>query len=392
MLAREPIGSSDSIKHGLAPQFNHMSEAEIAVMYEQQPHSSYESVFIQFDPEPGHSLVQDLTEGSGQKIDWTPDVKNTSQFYLNPNMPAPEAGKIHDTAVACKMDTEQKLDHLETFYEEAQHRALDHLKQAATNLGYDKPDDVVGEFSPSAGVGKGEAAGALVGGGSFATFSAAGQGVYLAREIAEGSKGLSRDDKISLIKETVRLAQDAARPKDDLAAKSASGHADTRAGGPDEIDKGLASLSLAKMERMLTEPVTEQPEYKALAQVDSELAYVLDNNHPYFARHYGDGNLGPKMQSLAAQGNDMAMGIVQEAQVIQVDISPKPANNPRFDSGDVVLSGADLAGYVDVRAMDVPSVDLKSVQTAVDLTTTPGLAARASEAAHNYSMNAMRMG
>jgi len=371
-------GSYDSLKDGLNGKFNASAEQ---IYYEPQAKSAYESVFI--DSEPGRTVFNDLDEG--QNIDRTPDVSNTAQFLLNPQKAAPGADQIHDRAVDCKMDTEDKMAKCEQDWDDHQQRAAQYLEQGARErggeLGIENPGMVKQQMLPQSGSTKTDA---LVGLGTMAMPKAAAADGGLDIIAAVKGSELTRDQKKALIKETCSKAQECTAPRDTLADRSSSGGSAPSA-APDQTALNLARLTEAKMEKLLTERVEDQPEYEALAKVDHDLTFVLDVNHPTFAREYGNSNVGEKIVSHAISGDAPMQGIVIEASTVQAS----------FDASHAQLCGACVGGYqgFNQSAQDLAGkMDLNSVATIVELNNNSAgspVYDKAQSALHNYAQNAM---
>lgn len=355
--------------------------ASADMQYEPQAKSSYESVFV--DPEPDRSVFDDLD--AGNNVDRSPPAVVAQDLMLDSNKPAPEAEKTHDKTVSAKEEVSEKMNMCVQDWDAHQCRAADYLKEAAECKGMNG-NDVAGEFLPKESKDKASAAIAIgsqlatSGGGSFITALGAGGNVaYGAEKIAEQRKDLTVDQKKALIEDTCKIAQSKA-PPDTRASASVS----SKAGGytPDAVDANLAKLSEAKMEKLLTQTVEQQPEFQALAQMDHDLDVVLDN-HKEFEENYGKNNVYDKTLSLAAADNKVAEKIIVEAQTIQV--STVAANDPSFDATHALLTGESVSGALKVPEIPKGSIDLKSVATMVSM---PAFAAKEAVAANELYMYA----
>lgn len=388
------FGNSSRNQPDLAELFAQMSKGPSYTspsandaMYEPQAKSSYESVFI--DPEPDVTLMDDLD--AGHNVDRSPPNLVVQNLMLDPNKPAPEAEKTHDKAVNAHDDVKEKMGLLEQDFSAHQSRATEYLKEAAEGMGMNG-DDVVGQMLPQQSNSKASAATAIAsqavtgaGAGSLAAAAGAlGNAAYGAEKVAEDRKDLTADQKKALIEEVCKIAQSKA-PPDTRASSSVSAK-----GGyaPDDVDKNLAKLSEAKMEKLLTQTVEQQPEHKALAKMDHDLNVVMDN-HKDFAYSYGKNNIYDKTVSLAQGDNKVAEKIILEAQIIQAPVFA--TNDSKFDAGHASLTGDSVAGGIKIPNIPPNSIDLKSVATVVDFRAFAAKEAVASAELNNYARNAMGM-
>lgn len=363
------------------PSYN-MSSSNDA-QYEPQAKSSYENVFV--DPEPDRSVFDDLD--AGNNVDRSPPKLVVQDLMLDPNKPAPEAEKTHDKAVMAHEDVKEKMETTKQDWSAHQGRAAEYLKEAAEGMGMNG-DDVVGQMLPQEANTKISAATAIAGNatgaGSLATaVGAVSNAAYGMDKIAEERKDLTPDQKKALIEETCKIAQSKAPPDTRASASTSS-----KSGGykPDDVDANLAKLSSAKMEKLLTQNVEQQPEFQALAQMDSDLDVVMDN-HRDFANNYGKNNVYDKTVSLAQGDNKVAEKIIIDSQIVTAFAS----NDPKFDATHALLTGDSVAGGIKIPEIPPNSIDLKSVATVVDFRAFAAKEAVASAELNAYARNAMGM-
>ena len=384
-------GFSDMMK-GLSPTFDEKalrtSNPDIMETQQAQAQSSYENVFI--DPEPDRTVMDDID--AGNNVDRTPPKVVTQDLMLDPNKPAPEAEKTHDKAVNAQEDVQEKMGKFEQDWDAHQSRAAEYLKEAAENLGMDS-GNVLGQMLPPESKTKMSAVGAIasgavtagVGAGSMAVLNMAGQVSYGAEEMAKDRKDLTREQKKALIEEVCKIAQSHA-PKDTRASASVS-----KSGGysAKDVDANLAKLSPAKMEKLLTQTVDQQPEYRALKQMNFELDQVMDN-HVDFANHYHEANLYDKMLVLADGGNEKANDIITSSQTVAAaSVTGYAANDgPDFDAGHAGLAADSLAGFVDIRSLAV-KLDSTNLCTNIDTTLFARRMPEAANEAYAYAQKAI---
>lgn len=297
---RNAGGTALPYEKGLMPTFQEAAVQDYsAIMVEPQAQSEYEPIFE--DPEPERTVLQDMFEG--ENVDFgTPDV-DPNALMIDPNLPAPEAANMVEKAVNCMDEVQDKMEMISETWDAHQEVATEYLKEAATNLGHD-PDHVASQFRPQdsaskAGAAAGVAAQAATGSGSLALQFAGnvGQGATIAESINEQRKDLTREQKKALIEEVCKIAQ----------SKAPEGAKPSTSGGkpsndPEDIARRLANLSAAKMEKLLTQDVTQQPEFQALAQKEFEMEVVKDN-HMYFAEHNGDKITSAKVLQVESTDN-----------------------------------------------------------------------------------------
>ncbi|MDH5723778.1 MAG: hypothetical protein OEY94_10730 [Alphaproteobacteria bacterium] len=259
-----------------------------------------------FNDNSKQSVVSVLNETSN--IDFEPNAENIDSNAIDSTKPETDAEGKNKSNNAHIDDAEEKMDQLETFWNDHQAVAQDYLEKAydnkadqigLTEKGISK-ESVVKQIMPQGDTGKGSAAANAIPGVAAADVAAS---------INEQRKDLTRDQKRALIEEMVKIAQE--RPKLDsnkLGKTLKSGL------NLEEIQENLARLSSANMEKLITQRVDQQPEYQALERVHNACMDVRETQL-VFARTYDQNITDGKVEALRAARNEVVVSALNDSQV-----------------------------------------------------------------------------
>ncbi|MDH5723255.1 MAG: hypothetical protein OEY94_08055 [Alphaproteobacteria bacterium] len=302
-------------------------------LYSDHASNNADALFIDDNP---NETVFDVLYENEEGVDIKPAVKDTNSLKIDVNKVETAAEIKNDKANNAFDDTEEKMDKLATDWKDHQCVAQEYLEGACDNLadqigltekGISK-ENVVKQIMPQGDTGKGSAA---------LQAAPAVNAAEFVSSVNEQRKDLSREQKRALIEDMVKTAQSKPELDSEKLGKALSPGADL-----DRIQDNLSRLSCAKMEKLATQSVEDQPEFQLLAQVKEQLEVVLDN-HDYVKDNYHKHMTIGKINALADSGNTAVINALDESRVykmgsLQAAFSGDSVRNLGIDKENIKVS------------------------------------------------------
>lgn len=287
------------------------------------------------------------------------DKIDTKSLCRDVNKPITDAAQISQKAHEGLADVKDKIGNFMEDWNQAKTEALDVIKGTAIDQGLDPMvaiDTLVPDSAPTKGAAMAYVAGeAAFGAGTLATM---GKASFVANEMGDERKKLSKAEQEALLEESLRRLQSSA-PQDTRA--NAGGGGAPAVSADDQSENHWQNFEMDDLAEFIAADPMQEEDFKALVDLEYDLEVnVIEGNHADIREHYGKcGDLLAKAQVEIDAGNDAVRKLVEDATVV-ADVRTAA----KYDATHVKLVGENLTGFSKV-ATDL-NMDSKSVQTVMD--------------------------
>lgn len=289
------------------------------------------------------------------------DKIDTKSLQRDVTKPITDAAQISQKAHEGLADVKEKIGNFMNDWNQAKTEALDVIKATAIDQGLD-PMVAVDTLIPDNAATKSTAMAYVAGEMAFGagTLATMGKASFVANEMGDETKKLSRAEQEALLEESLRRLQSTA-PQDTRASASASGGSAPAVSADDQSENHWNNFEMDDLAEFIAADPMQEDDFKALVDLEYDLEEnVINGNHADIREHYGKcGDLVAKAQVEIEAGNDAVQKIIDDATVVE-DVRTAA----RFDAAHVRLVGDDLAGFTRV-ASDL-NMDSQSVKTVLD--------------------------
>ena len=286
------------------------------------------------------------------------DKIDTQSLKRDVTKPIDDAQQISQKAHEGLADVKEKIGNFMEDWNQAKSEALDVVKQTAIDQGHD-PAVAVDTLIPDHAATKSTAMAYVVGEAAFGagTLATMGKTAYLATEVGEERKRLSKSEQEALLEEaTRRLAESA--PQDTRANPGGGGPS---VSADDQSENHWQNFEAADLAEFLAADPMQEDEFAELVELEYELEEnVINGNHAEIREFYGKtGDLLAKAELEISSGNVAVQDLVEEATVVE-----NVKTVASFDAEHVKLSGDSISG-VSTVITDV-EMDTTTVNTVLD--------------------------
>lgn len=289
------------------------------------------------------------------------DAINTKSLTRDVDKPITDAAQISQKAHEGLADVKEKIGNFMEDWNQAKTEALDVIKQTAVDQGLD-PVVALDTLIPDSASTKGTAMAYVAGEAAFGagTLATMGKASFVANELGDERKRLSRAEQEALLEESLRRLQSTA-PQDTRASASASGGSAPAVSADDQSENHWQNFEMDDLAEFIAADPMQEDDFKQLVDLEYDLEEnVINGNHADIREFYGKtGDLLAKAQVEIDSGNDAVRELVEDATIVQ-DVRTAA----QFDATHVKLVGDNLTGFSRV-ATDL-NMDSKSVQTVLD--------------------------
>ncbi len=289
------------------------------------------------------------------------DKIDTKSLQRDVTKPITDAAQISQKAHEGLADVKEKIGNFMNDWNQAKTEALDVIKATAIDQGLD-PMVAVDTLIPDNAATKGTAMAYVAGEMAFGagTLATMGKASFVANEMGDETKKLSRAEQEALLEESLRRLQSSA-PQDTRASASASGGSAPAVSADDQSENHWNNFEMDDLAEFIAADPMQEDDFKALVDLEYDLEEnVINGNHADIREHYGKcGDLVAKAQVEIDAGNVAVQKLVDEATVVE-DVRTAA----QFDAAHVKLVGDSLTGFSRV-ASDL-NMDSQSVNTVLD--------------------------
>lgn len=289
------------------------------------------------------------------------DKIDTKSLQRDVDKPITDAAQISQKAHEGLADVKEKIGNFMNDWNQAKTEALDVIKATAVDQGLD-PMVAIDTLIPDSASTKGTAMAYVAGEAAFGagTLATMGKASFVANEVGDERKKLSRAEQEALLEESLRRLQSTA-PQDTRASASASGGGAPAVSADDQSENHWQNFEMDDLAEFIAADPMQEDDFKQLVDLEYDLEEnVINGNHADIREFYGKtGDLVAKAQVEIDSGNDAVRKIVEDATVVE-DVRTAA----RFDATHVRLVGENLTGFSRV-ASDL-DMDSQSVKTVLD--------------------------
>lgn len=289
------------------------------------------------------------------------DKIDTKSLQRDVDKPITDAAQISQKAHEGLADVKEKIGNFMNDWNQAKTEALDVIKATAVDQGLD-PMVAIDTLIPDSASTKGTAMAYVAGEAAFGagTLATMGKASFVANEVGDERKKLSRAEQEALLEESLRRLQSTA-PQDTRASASASGGGAPAISADDQSENHWQNFEMDDLAEFIAADPMQEDDFKQLVDLEYDLEEnVINGNHADIREFYGKtGDLVAKAQVEIDSGNDAVRKIVEDATVVE-DVRTAA----RFDATHVRLVGENLTGFSRV-ASDL-DMDSQSVKTVLD--------------------------
>ena len=289
------------------------------------------------------------------------DKIDTKSLQRDVTKPITDAAQISQKAHEGLADVKEKIGNFMNDWNQAKTEALDVIKATAIDQGLD-PVVAMDTLIPDNAATKGTAMAYVAGEAAFGagTLATMGKASFVANEMGDERKKLSRAEQEALLEESLRRLQSNA-PQDTRASASASGGSAPAVSADDQSENHWNNFEMDDLAEFIAADPHQEDAFKALVDLEYDLEEnVINGNHADIREHYGKcGDLVAKAQVEIDAGNVAVQKLVDEATVVE-DVRTAA----RYDAAHVKLVGDNLTGFSRV-ATDL-GMDSQSVNTVLD--------------------------
>lgn len=289
------------------------------------------------------------------------DKIDTKSLQRDVDKPITDAAQISQKAHEGLADVKEKIGNFMNDWNQAKTEALDVIKATAVDQGLD-PMVAIDTLIPDSASTKGTAMAYVAGEAAFGagTLATMGKASFVANEVGDERKKLSRAEQEALLEESLRRLQSTA-PQDTRASASASGGGAPAVSADDQSENHWQNFEMDDLAEFIAADPMQEDDFKQLVDLEYDLEEnVINGNHADIREFYGKtGDLVAKAQVEIDSGNDAVRKIVEDAMVVE-DVRTAA----RFDATHVRLVGENLTGFSRV-ASDL-DMDSQSVKTVLD--------------------------
>lgn len=289
------------------------------------------------------------------------DKIDTKSLQRDVDKPITDAAQISQKAHEGLADVKEKIGNFMNDWNQAKTEALDVIKATAVDQGLD-PMVAIDTLIPDSASTKGTAMAYVAGEAAFGagTLATMGKASFVANEVGDERKKLSRAEQEALLEESLRRLQSTA-PQDTRASASASGGSAPAVSADDQSENHWGNFEMDDLAEFIAADPMQEDDFKALVDLEYDLEEnVINGNHADIREFYGKtGDLVAKAQVEIDSGNDAVRKIVEDATIVE-DVRTAA----RFDATHVKLVGENLTGFSRV-ASDL-DMDSQSVKTVLD--------------------------
>lgn len=290
------------------------------------------------------------------------DKIDTKSLQRDVTKPITDAAQISQKAHEGLADVKEKIGNFMNDWNQAKTEALDVIKATAIDQGLDPMvamDTLIPDNASTKSTAMAYVAGEMAfGAGTLATM---GKTSFVANELGDDRKKLSRSEQESLLQESLRRLQSSA-PQDTRASASATGGGSAPAvSADDQSENHWHNFEMDDLAEFIAADPMQEDDFKALIDLEYDLEEnVINGNHADIREHYGKcGDLVAKAQVEIDAGNVAVQKLVDEATVVE-DVRTAA----QYDAAHVKLVGDSLTGFSRV-ATDL-KMDSQSVNTVLD--------------------------
>lgn len=289
------------------------------------------------------------------------DKIDTKSLQRDVDKPITDAAQISQKAHEGLADVKEKIGNFMNDWNQAKTEALDVIKATAVDQGLD-PMVAMDTLIPDSASTKGTAMAYVAGEAAFGagTLATMGKASFVANEVGDERKKLSRAEQEALLEESLRRLQSTA-PQDTRASASASGGGAPAISADDQSENHWQNFEMDDLAEFIAADPMQEDDFKQLVDLEYDLEEnVINGNHADIREFYGKtGDLVAKAQVEVDSGNDAVRKLVEDATVVE-DVRTAA----RFDATHVKLVGENLTGFSRV-ATDL-DMDSQSVKTVLD--------------------------
>lgn len=289
------------------------------------------------------------------------DKIDTKSLQRDVDKPITDAAQISQKAHEGLSDVKEKIGNFMNDWNQAKTEALDVIKATAVDQGLD-PMVAMDTLIPDSASTKGTAMAYVAGEAAFGagTLATMGKASFVANEVGDERKKLSRAEQEALLEESLRRLQSTA-PQDTRASASASGGGAPAISADDQSENHWQNFEMDDLAEFIAADPMQEDDFKQLVDLEYDLEEnVINGNHADIREFYGKtGDLVAKAQVEMDSGNDAVRKLVEDATVVE-DVRTAA----RFDATHVKLVGENLTGFSRV-ATDL-DMDSQSVKTVLD--------------------------
>ncbi len=287
------------------------------------------------------------------------DKIDTQSLKRDVDKPITDAQQISQKAHEGLEDVREKIGNFMEDWNQAKSEALDVVKQTAIDQGHD-PAVAIDTLIPDQAATKSTAMAYVVGEAAFGagTLATMGKTAYVATEVGEERKRLSKSEQEALLEEATRRLQETA-PADSRASPGGGGGPSVSA--DDQSENHWQNFEAADLAEFLAADPMQEDEFAELVELEHELdVEVINGNHAQIREFYGKtGDLLAKAELEINSGNVAIQDLVEEATVVE-----NVKTVASFDAEHVKLSGDSISG-VSTAITDV-EMDTTTVNTVLD--------------------------
>ncbi|MCL4678329.1 MAG: hypothetical protein KJ017_07040 [Alphaproteobacteria bacterium] len=289
------------------------------------------------------------------------DKIDTKSLQRDVDKPITDAAQISQKAHEGLSDVKEKIGNFMNDWNQAKTEALDVIKATAVDQGLD-PMVAMDTLIPDSASTKGTAMAYVAGEAAFGagTLATMGKASFVANEVGDERKKLSRAEQEALLEESLRRLQSTA-PQDTRASASASGGGAPAISAEDQSENHWQNFEMDDLAEFIAADPMQEDDFKQLVDLEYDLEEnVINGNHADIREFYGKtGDLVAKAQVEMDSGNDAVRKLVEDATLVE-DVRTAA----RFDATHVKLVGENLTGFSRV-ATDL-DMDSQSVKTVLD--------------------------
>ncbi len=289
------------------------------------------------------------------------DKIDTKSLQRDVDKPITDAAQISQKAHEGLADVKEKIGNFMNDWNQAKTEALDVIKATAVDQGLD-PMVAMDTLIPDSASTKGTAMAYVAGEAAFGagTLATMGKASFVANEVGDERKKLSRAEQEALLEESLRRLQSTA-PQDTRASASASGGGAPAISAEDQSENHWQNFEMDDLAEFIAADPMQEDDFKQLVDLEYDLEEnVINGNHADIREFYGKtGDLVAKAQVEMDSGNDAVRKLVEDATLVE-DVRTAA----RFDATHVKLVGENLTGFSRV-ATDL-DMDSQSVKTVLD--------------------------
>ncbi len=323
----------------------------------------------------GNTRTETLMASAAPSKSYEAPKVNASGLMRNADQAVTDGKKVSLAANLGMESAKESAAEFQKDWKQAKTEMYEALKESAAEMDI-SIGDAVEAFFPDNSASKASAVTYMAGEAAFGagTFATAGKSAYVGLELSKSDEKLTENQKEALLQDTLnRLQASSAQPDTRSEPGGASGSVPMDAPKASEFSwHNLNSGDLKEF--MEADPDgMDQPEMKALLDVQHDLEMVFDN-HAHVVNNYADNNLYQKSEHLASTG---------QSKVVQAEFDS--ATVP-VDSGAVMITSMGLQGIQKLNVQDAVSANGARFDNVYDISSR---IAKASETSTTVEENAL---